>query len=79
MRNNRSEIRAVVAVVVLLAVVTLGYTGLYLWLIARFTGLLPVRVLIVLAGAVNIVMCLVVLRQRIREIQKGEEHDLGKY
>ena len=79
MDSRKSETRAVAAVVLIVCVLTAAYTGLYLWIVAQFDVLAPLRVLLILTGIANIALCLVVFRQRIREIQKGEEDDLSKY
>ena len=79
MDSSKSEMRAVAAVVLIVCILTAAYTGIYLWMIEQFAVLVPLRMLFIFAGIANIVLCLVVFRQRIREIQKGEEDDLGKY
>jgi hypothetical protein len=54
-------------------------TLVYLWLISQFANYIMLKVMIIIFGLVGITITIVVLRQRIQEIYKGEEDDLSKY
>ena len=74
MKNNRYIAPAVVTVAVV------GYFLLYMAISATVPGMPTVaRVALVVLSAVLIVVMIKTLLDRINEIKKGEDNDLGKY
>ena len=74
MKNNRYIAPAIVTVAVV------GYFLLYMAISATMPGMpAAVRVALVILSAVLIVVMIKTLLDRIKEIKKGEDNDLGNY
>ena len=74
MKNNR-YIAPVIVTVVMVA-----YLGLYIWLSATRPDMsAAIRVIAVVLPVIFIAVMIKVLIDRIKEIRKGEDNDLGNY
>ena len=77
--GHKKALRPVIITVMLLVAALTVQVLVYLWVISQFADYTVLRIIVIGLGIACAGMIAAVMRQRTKEIHKGEENDLGNY